>query len=142
MQINRHPLPLADAPSIQRDFDRTVSVDQRVDQIRFAQDRHRPQAIRPFLQPDLEWDFRLDRVVSINVSGHKYGLVAPGVGWIIWRSEEHLPEDLIFHVNYLGDIMPTFALNFSRPGAQVVADRKSTRLNSSHIPLSRMPSSA
>ena len=77
--------------------------------------------VAPFLEPELEWDFRLERVVSINASGHKYGLVAPGVGWIIWRSEEHLPEDLIFHVNYLGDIMPTFALNFSRPGAQVVA---------------------
>ncbi len=77
--------------------------------------------VAPFLEPELEWDFRLHRVVSINASGHKYGLVAPGVGWIIWRTEEHLPEELIFHVNYLGDIMPTFALNFSRPGAQVVA---------------------
>ncbi len=77
--------------------------------------------VAPFLDPDLKWDFRLDRVVSINASGHKYGLVAPGVGWIIWRDEERLPEDLIFKVNYLGDIMPTFALNFSRPGAQVVA---------------------
>jgi glutamate decarboxylase len=77
--------------------------------------------VAPFLDPELDWDFRLDRVVSINASGHKYGLVAPGVGWIIWRDEEHLPEDLIFEVNYLGDIMPTFALNFSRPGAQVVA---------------------
>ncbi len=77
--------------------------------------------VAPFLDPELAWDFRLERVVSINASGHKYGLVAPGVGWIIWRDEEHLPEDLIFEVNYLGDIMPTFALNFSRPGAQVVA---------------------
>ncbi|MGH2407344.1 MAG: glutamate decarboxylase, partial [Candidatus Limnocylindrales bacterium] len=77
--------------------------------------------VAPFLDPALEWDFRLKRVVSINASGHKYGLVAPGVGWIIWRDEASLPEDLIFHVNYLGDIMPTFALNFSRPGAQVVA---------------------
>jgi glutamate decarboxylase len=77
--------------------------------------------VAPFLDPDLAWDFRLKRVVSINASGHKYGLVAPGVGWIIWRDEESLPEDLIFKVNYLGDIMPTFALNFSRPGAQVVA---------------------
>ncbi len=77
--------------------------------------------VAPFLDPDLDWDFRLDRVVSINASGHKYGLVAPGVGWIIWRDEESLPEDLIFKVNYLGDIMPTFALNFSRPGAQIVA---------------------
>ncbi len=77
--------------------------------------------VAPFLDPDLEWDFRLDRVVSINASGHKYGLVAPGVGWIVWRDEAALPEELIFMVNYLGDNMPTFALNFSRPGAQVVA---------------------
>ena len=77
--------------------------------------------VAPFLQPDTEWDFRLPLVVSINVSGHKYGLVYPGVGWIIWRDEEHLPEDLIFKVNYLGGEMPTFALNFSRPGAQVAA---------------------
>jgi glutamate decarboxylase len=77
--------------------------------------------VAPFLDPDLVWDFRLERVHSINASGHKYGLVAPGVGWIIWRQAAYLPEDLIFKVNYLGDIMPTFALNFSRPGAQVVA---------------------
>ena len=77
--------------------------------------------IAPFLDPDLVWDFRLDRVVSINASGHKYGLVYPGVGWAIWRDAEALPEDLIFWVNYLGDNMPTFALNFSRPGAQVLA---------------------
>ncbi len=77
--------------------------------------------IAPFLQPDLEWDFRLKWVKSINVSGHKYGLVYPGVGWAIWRDRAELPEDLIFHVNYLGGDMPTFALNFSRPGNQVVA---------------------
>jgi glutamate decarboxylase len=77
--------------------------------------------VAPFLDPDLEWDFRLPRVASINASGHKYGLVYPGVGWIVWRDAEALPEDLIFWVNYLGDNMPTFALNFSRPGAQVVA---------------------
>ena len=77
--------------------------------------------IAPFLDPDLEWDFRLPRVASINTSGHKYGLVYPGVGWIVWRDADALPEDLIFWVNYLGDNMPTFALNFSRPGAQVVA---------------------
>ena len=77
--------------------------------------------IAPFLDPELEWDFRLPRVVSINTSGHKYGLVYPGVGWIIWRDAEALPDDLVFWVNYLGDNMPTFALNFSRPGAQVVA---------------------
>src|SRR3984885_15131542 len=77
--------------------------------------------VAPFLQPALEWDFRLPRVASINTSGHKYGLVYPGVGWIIWRGEEYLPEELIFKVNYLGGEMPTFALNFSRPGAQVAA---------------------
>jgi glutamate decarboxylase len=77
--------------------------------------------VAPFLDPDVVWDFRLRRVVSINTSGHKYGLVAPGVGWIVWRNEAALPEDLIFMVNYLGDNMPTFALSFSRPGAQVVA---------------------
>src|SRR5512133_1519534 len=76
--------------------------------------------IAPFLDPDLVWDFRLPRVASINVSGHKYGLVYPGVGWVVWRDASCLPEDLIFWVNYLGDDMPTFALNFSRPGAQVI----------------------
>jgi glutamate decarboxylase len=76
--------------------------------------------IAPFLQPELLWDFRLPRVVSIQASGHKFGLVYPGVGWVLWRDVEHLPEDLVFHVNYLGGDMPTFALNFSRPGAQVV----------------------
>jgi glutamate decarboxylase len=77
--------------------------------------------IAPFLQPDLEWDFRLPLVRSINVSGHKYGLVYPGVGWVAWRDGNQLPEDLIFHVNYLGGDMPTFTLNFSRPGNQVIA---------------------
>jgi len=76
--------------------------------------------IAPFVQPDLVWDFQLERVVSIQTSGHKYGLVYPGVGWVLWRDARHLPEDLVFHVNYLGGDMPTFALNFSRPGAQVV----------------------
>src|SRR5258708_2937831 len=74
-----------------------------------------------FLQPDLEWDFRLPRAVSINASGRKYGLVYPGVGWAIWRNPEALPDDRVFHVNYLGGDMPTFALNFSRPGNHVVA---------------------
>jgi glutamate decarboxylase len=77
--------------------------------------------VAPFADPDLAWDFQLERVASINASGHKYGLVYPGVGWIVWRDAAALPEDLIFWVNYLGDNMPTFALNFSRPGAQVVA---------------------
>jgi glutamate decarboxylase len=77
--------------------------------------------VAPFVDPDLPWDFQLPRVASINASGHKYGLVYPGVGWIVWRDAGALPGDLVFWVNYLGDSMPTFALNFSRPGAQVVA---------------------
>jgi glutamate decarboxylase len=77
--------------------------------------------VAPFLQPDLVWDFRLERVQSINASGHKYGLVYPGVGWAIWRDKQALPSDLIFDVNYLGGHMPTFALNFSRPGSEVIA---------------------
>ncbi|MBV9310154.1 MAG: glutamate decarboxylase [Solirubrobacterales bacterium] len=77
--------------------------------------------VAPFLTPDLEWDFRIERVQSINSSGHKYGLVYPGVGWAIWRNKEALPQDLIFNVNYLGGNMPTFALNFSRPGSEVIA---------------------
>ncbi len=77
--------------------------------------------VAPFSQPDLVWDFRLERVKSINASGHKYGLVYPGVGWVVWRDSEALPEDLIFKVNYLGGEMPTFAINFSRPGNQIVA---------------------
>ncbi|MFC5664054.1 glutamate decarboxylase [Kitasatospora misakiensis] len=77
--------------------------------------------VAPFLDEDLAWDFRLPRVASINTSGHKYGLVYPGVGWALWRDHEALPEELVFKVNYLGGEMPTFALNFSRPGAEVVA---------------------
>jgi glutamate decarboxylase len=77
--------------------------------------------VAPFLHEDLEWDFRVPRVASINASGHKYGLVYPGVGWVLWRDAAALPEDLIFRVNYLGGDMPTFALNFSRPGGQVAA---------------------
>lgn len=70
--------------------------------------------IAPFLYPELEWDFRLPLVKSINVSGHKYGLVYAGIGWVIWRSKEDLPEELIFHINYLGADQPTFTLNFSK----------------------------
>jgi glutamate decarboxylase len=73
--------------------------------------------VAPFLDPTLEWDFRVPRVVSVNASGHKYGLVYPGVGWVVWRGPEALPEDLVFKVNYLGGQLPTFSLNFSRPGA-------------------------
>lgn len=77
--------------------------------------------LAPFCDPELEWDFRLPRVKSINASGHKFGLSPLGVGWIVWRDESALHPDLIFHVNYLGGDMPCFALNFSRPGGQIVA---------------------
>ncbi|PIE68161.1 MAG: glutamate decarboxylase [Deltaproteobacteria bacterium] len=77
--------------------------------------------IAPFVQPELEWDFRIERVKSINSSGHKYGLSPLGVGWVVWRSHDELPEGLIFYVDYLGGNMPTFALNFSRPGGQIIA---------------------
>ncbi len=76
--------------------------------------------VAPFLHPDLEWDFRLPQVKSINVSGHKYGLTYPGIGFVVWRSNDDLPQDLVFHVNCLGGNMPTFTLNFSRPGNQIV----------------------
>ena len=77
--------------------------------------------LAPFLEPELEWDFRLPRVRSINASGHKFGLSPLGVGWVLWRRAEDLPEELIFKVNYLGGDMPTFALNFSRPAGQIIA---------------------
>src|SRR3984957_5090229 len=76
--------------------------------------------LAPFLQPDLLWDFRLPRVKSINASGHKFGLAPLGVGWALWREKHDLPEELIFNVNYLGGNMPTFALNFSRPGGEII----------------------
>jgi glutamate decarboxylase len=75
--------------------------------------------LAPFCAPELQWDFRVSRVKSINTSGHKFGLSPLGVGWVVWREAQDLPEDLIFNVNYLGGNMPTFALNFSRPGGQV-----------------------
>jgi glutamate decarboxylase len=77
--------------------------------------------VAPFLDPKLEWDFRLPRVASINTSGHKYGLVYPGIGWIVWRDVAALPEELVFSVSYLGGSEETFALSFSRPGAPVIA---------------------
>ena len=76
--------------------------------------------LAPFIQPDLVWDFRLPRVKSINASGHKFGLAPLGVGWALWREKHDLPEELIFDVNYLGGNMPTFALNFSRPGGEII----------------------
>jgi glutamate decarboxylase len=77
--------------------------------------------VAPFVEPDLLWDFRIPRVRSINASGHKYGMAPLGVGWVVWRQQTDLPQDLIFYVNYLGGNMPTFALNFSRPAGQIVS---------------------
>ena len=74
----------------------------------------------PFVEPEIEWDFRLKNVVSINASGHKYGLVYPGIGWIVWRDQQFLPRDLIFKVDYLGGELPTMAINFSRSASQIV----------------------
>ncbi|WP_329200447.1 MULTISPECIES: glutamate decarboxylase [unclassified Streptomyces] len=77
--------------------------------------------VAPFLHPDVVWDFTLPRVASVNASGHKYGLAPLGVGWIVWRTADLLPDELVFDVDYLGGDMPTFALNFSRPGGEVIA---------------------
>ena len=75
----------------------------------------------PFASPDLEWDFKIPRVVSINTSGHKFGLCYVGVGWIIWRSPKYLPKDLIFELHYLGSVEYSFSLNFSRPAHPIIA---------------------
>lgn len=77
--------------------------------------------VAPFTAPDFEWDFRLEQVKSINVSGHKFGLVYPGIGWVLWRDETDFPEELVFKVDYLGGWMPTYTLNFSRGSSMVIA---------------------
>jgi glutamate decarboxylase len=78
--------------------------------------------LAPFTAPDhAAWDFRLERVKSINASGHKFGMAPLGVGWVLWREPQDLPEELIFHVSYLGGDMPTFQINFSRPAGQVIS---------------------
>lgn len=74
----------------------------------------------PFIEPELEWDFRLKNVVSISTSGHKYGLVYPGIGWVLWRDKEYLPQELVFDVSYLGGKIPTMAINFSRSASQII----------------------
>jgi glutamate decarboxylase len=76
--------------------------------------------IAPFVYPDIKFDFRLPNVVSINTSGHKYGLVFPGIGWALWRSADHLPESMVFYADYLGSLERTITLNFSRSSSQVV----------------------
>ena len=75
----------------------------------------------PFLYPDSQWDFRLEQVRSINVSGHKYGLVYPGIGWLVFREESDLAKDLVFYENYLGKTDATFTLNFSTGASMVLA---------------------
>lgn len=77
--------------------------------------------ITPFLNPEIEWDFRLKQVRSINASGHKYGLVYPGVGWLVFCDEKDIPKELIFEVNYLGGLMPNYSLNFSKPSNTIIA---------------------
>lgn len=74
----------------------------------------------PFIEPELEWDFKLKNVVSISTSGHKYGLVYPGIGWVLWRDKEYLPQELVFDVSYLGGKIPTMAINFSRSASQII----------------------
>jgi glutamate decarboxylase len=76
--------------------------------------------VAPFVVPSLKWDFRCSNVVSINTSGHKYGLVYPGVGWVVWRSAEFLPQELVFNINYLGADQSSFTLNFSKGASQVI----------------------
>ncbi|KAJ6513906.1 glutamate decarboxylase [Mycena vitilis] len=77
--------------------------------------------VAPFATPKLIWDFKIPRVVSINTSGHKFGLAYVGVGWVIWRDKQHLPKDLIFELHYLGSVEYSFSLNFSRPAAPIIA---------------------
>jgi glutamate decarboxylase len=77
--------------------------------------------ILPFSKPQFKWDFRLSQVRSINVSAHKYGLVYPGLGWLIFCDMSDLPEELMFYVNYLGDEMASYTLNFSRGSGMLLA---------------------
>ncbi|KAJ1731243.1 glutamate decarboxylase gad1 [Coemansia biformis] len=77
--------------------------------------------VAPFAQPDLHWDFRVPRVVSISTSGHKFGLTYPGIGWVIWRTPEYLPQELTFELSYLNGVSKTFTLNFSHPACFLLA---------------------
>jgi glutamate decarboxylase len=105
--------PLADALD-QLHADTGLDIDIHVDGASGA-------FLAPFCAPHVEWDFRLPRVKSISASGHKFGLAPLGVGWVIWSDASELPDDLIFHVSYLGGDMPVFQINFSRPAGQIVA---------------------
>lgn len=77
--------------------------------------------VAPFVTPDLIWDFRLPLVKSINISGHKFGLVYAGVGWVLFREAADLPEEMVFHINYLGGDQAHFGLNFSKSASNVIA---------------------
>ncbi len=77
--------------------------------------------ISPFIYPDMKWDFRLEQVRSINVSGHKYGLVYPGIAWLIFKEESDLPKELIFNISYLSGQMPNYSLNFSKASSHIIA---------------------
>ena len=76
--------------------------------------------ILPFVSPETRWDFRLKSVISISTSGHKFGLVYPGLGWVVWRDKSYLPDEMNFSVNYLGAEVTQVGLNFSRPAAQIL----------------------
>lgn len=76
--------------------------------------------ILPFLFPEVKWDFRLKWVLSISTSGHKFGLVYPGLGWVVWKDKQYLPDVMSFSVNYLGAEISQVGLNFSRPAAQIL----------------------
>lgn len=86
--------------------------------------------IAPFVYPDLEWDFRLPRVQSINASGHKYGMTVVGVGWIVWRDASFLPKDMIFELHYLGETDYSYNLNFSRPAHPMLGQMFNCELKS------------
>jgi glutamate decarboxylase len=105
--------PLADALDVLQ-AEKGLDIDIHVDGASGA-------FLAPFCAPALEWDFRVDRVKSISTSGHKFGLAPLGVGWVVWRDSSELPDDLIFHVSYLGGDMAVFQLNFSRPAGQIAA---------------------
>jgi glutamate decarboxylase len=110
-------------------YERVLELSQALDQLQSERgldvDIHVDGAsgafLAPFCAPDVEWDFRVPRVKSISTSGHKFGLAPLGVGWVLWRDAAELPDDLVFHVTYLGGDMPVFQINFSRPAGQVVA---------------------
>jgi glutamate decarboxylase len=104
------------------------SIDELLLRVKAERDLHIPLHIdaasggfiTPFARPDEKWDFRLESVRSINVSNHKFGLVYPGMGTVVFREASDLPEELVFHINYLGGDMPNYSLNFSRPSSSVI----------------------